>query len=458
MKKLMRKLLAVVAALTMVLGMSIPTFAATINVTNVLDGETYTAYKILNYTKADTGTATSYYLTSDEYNQIGKTLETAGFHFTESADHSQYYVDNADTLDVADAASKLATASLGNALGKYEATGKDQSANFENLPAGYYFITTTTGSFCALHSDTDIANAVEKNTVPSVEKKVSDTGDANDWNDTENAAIGDTLHFKLTVTDGTGTDKDIVLTDTMSKGLTYTANSIKIDDTSVADNADTNNYKVVVDGQKITITLKAAYVKSLEKDATVVITYDATLNENAVAGTDDTNTVKLDYSRQSQSDNVAVKNYKFNVHKYDGKDVNKALLPDAMFQLQNTDGNLIKLVKVNDTNYRVAKPNEEGTTDTFKTVSTGEITITGVDKDKSYQLVETEAPKGYNKLSAPKIVELNADNSADVEVANNQGSILPSTGGIGTTIFYVLGAALAIGAGVVLVTRRRLSK
>ena len=84
-------------------------------------------------------------------------------------------------------------------------------------------------------------------------------------------------------------------------------------------------------------------------------------------------------------------------------------------------------------------------------------TIKGLDKDTnvSYWLEETVAPKGYNKLSARQ--EVKAGGTATINVINEKGAELPSTGGIGTTIFYIVGAILVIGAGVVLVTRRRMN-
>ena len=172
--------------------------------------------------------------------------------------------------------------------------------------------------------------------------------------------------------------------------------------------------------------------------------------------------------------------------KYDGseeldeedEDAEYSPLAGAVFQL--LDGTtVVNLVKVSDTEYRVATTAEvaaynsgtpadftatstianDAVVSNFKTVATDKITITGVDSDSdhTYSLVEVEAPAGYNKLDSAKSITVDSTNALVSEIENNTGTVLPSTGGIGTTIFYVIGAILVIGAGVVLVSRRRMN-
>ena len=116
----------------------------------------------------------------------------------------------------------------------------------------------------------------------------------------------------------------------------------------------------------------------------------------------------------------------------------------------------MKLVKVSDTEYRVANGDKASAVDSFTTVASGKIVIKGVDLD-SYTLVETAAPAGYNKLNQDKKFNVTADQALTVEIPNNSGTELPSTGGMGTTIFYVLGSVLVLGAVVLLVTKKRMS-
>lgn len=132
-----------------------------------------------------------------------------------------------------------------------------------------------------------------------------------------------------------------------------------------------------------------------------------------------------------------------------------------------------KLVKVDDTTYRLALPTEtEGVVDT---ITTGELVINGL-ADGTYYLTETKAPRGYNLLREPVKVKIDhttangkltetsfvadqteTDTSGVVKVENNAGAELPSTGGIGTTVFYVLGSAMALGAVILLVTKKRMA-
>lgn len=148
--------------------------------------------------------------------------------------------------------------------------------------------------------------------------------------------------------------------------------------------------------------------------------------------------------------------FKFEVKKYASNDTTKANLADATFQLKKGE-NVVMLIKESDTVYRVANGAETGAVDSFTTVSAGNIVITGVDTDADYTLVETVAPAGYNLLAAPvNVGAVAAANATVVEVANSSGTELPSTGGIGTTIFYALGGLMAVGAGVLLVAKKRM--
>lgn len=256
----------------------------------------------------------------------------------------------------------------------------------------------------------------------------------------------------------------------MSAGLTLDTGSISVtkDGQIVSEDNYSKKMTGLTDGCTFEVTLKDKYVKTLEENDVVVIKYSATLNEQAVAGTDETNISKLTYSHQSTQDSrTTVKTYKFQVKKYDGADAKNEVeakdskvknLGGAHFKLLDKDGNLVKLVKVNDTEYRVANGNETGAVEEFVTVDSGNITITGVDADEGYSIEETEAPAGYNKLTGAVSITVNAENSLVQPVENNKGTALPSTGGRGTRIFYLVGIICVAGAGIVLVSRRRMSR
>ena len=453
MKKI-KKIFALLIAMVMVLGMSTSVFASTIDVQGVLDGETYTAYKILNYT--NNGDAYSYYLTSGEYDAIGSVLVSAGFAFTKSADGSQYFVNNAEALTtngVSDVAEYLGShvADLGNALGKYTATGANGKAVFTDLPTGYYFVTSSAGSLCALHDGKDIATVVEKNTVTTPDKKQgTETGKYS--NDQLDLMIGSTVYYDAEITIGKGANYKLVGKDTLDAGLTLDQDSItvKVGDATVAD----TNYTIdPISAQGFTITFPETYVSTLNEGDIIKIEYTAKVNANAVIRGENKNTFDLEYSKQHFDDNTVVKTYDAQVKKIDA--TTKQFLDGAGFKLYDAveGGNLITVAK-DGTGYYVSADADE------------EIMITSADGSNirglapgTYYLEETTVPDGYNKLAArePVVVTKDATAAVEISVENNAGSVLPSTGGIGTTIFYIIGAILVIGAGVVLVTRRRMS-
>jgi LPXTG-motif cell wall-anchored protein len=151
-------------------------------------------------------------------------------------------------------------------------------------------------------------------------------------------------------------------------------------------------------------------------------------------------------------------------------DASGAKLDNAWFNLErktsqkDKDGNdVYETVSVvaetddsgNITAYHVADSTETGTT---TTIVAGSVTIKGLDLGSDYQLEETQAPAGYNKLTTPKAIEVNNDRTAfnPVTVENSTGNILPSTGGIGTTIFFVAGGILVVGAMILLIARWRM--
>ena len=303
------------------------------------------------------------------------------------------------------------------------------------------------------------ATIKEKNEKPEIKKEVQTS--IGDWGDKNNAKIGDTVEYKVEIKVADGAQKYTV-TDTMSKGLTFNNSSLKV----TANDAVTTDYTLTSTTNGFTLVLPETYVSTLTKGTTIIVTYNATLNKDAVIdGDGNANEVKLSYGNHQNTvpSKVTTKSYQFDLVKVDGT-TNK-LLDGAEFEL--ADGET-KLSFVKDTagNYRVAAAGEDGATTTI-TVKNGKVNIYGL-AGKTYTLTETKAPDGYNKLVTSETVNL-ADGSkahatfdADVYkdggvvVKNNAGTVLPSTGGMGTTLFYVIGGGLMVAAVVLLVTKKRM--
>ena len=255
----------------------------------------------------------------------------------------------------------------------------------------------------------------------------------------------------------------MVVHDKMTAGLTFTPGSIAIE--GLTEGTEYTVNEAPADGDTFDITFDQDWIDDLDFGEAgfkeYVITYTATLNENAVvkdengvaiADANNRTHVSFGDGTNSEEDTTTTTTHKFSVFKHAKGSTDN--LAGAVFSLKKA-GVVVKLIKLDDNNYRVAMPDEEDAVETFTTVADGDIVIWGVDADDDYTLEEITPPSGYNKLTAEVAVTVDADNGTRIDVENNTGSELPSTGGIGTTIFYIVGAILLIGAVVVLVTRRR---
>ena len=352
--------------------------------------------------------------------------------------------------------------------------------------AGYYFVDTTMGSLCSLNTTEPNAVIREKNSIPSDDKKVSDAADGT-FGEEATVKVGDTVYFKIEIKDSKGTDKKVTVHDEMDNALTLDIASfaIKVDDVAVP----ATNYTIKVNNAAITkgentgvtpavledgctfeIEFTDAYIAELAENKDIVITYAAELNANAkTADPFQVNKSHIKYSEQNTVEKtVIVKTYEADIVKTDDQ---KKILDGATFNLYDvaTAGTKYNLVKVEDGKYRIAVSTDASTAYAAKLQpKDGKLTIVGLENG-TYYLEEVDHPDGYNPLTERKSFTIaNANSKATIEgttykeggvqVINQSGTELPSTGGIGTTIFYVLGGLMVVGAGIVLVARRKASE
>lgn len=474
--KRVKRVLALLAAFALVLAMAVPAWAdgnkGNITVEKAKAGETYSIYKIFDVVSYDTsvspskivykvtsewkdffaiGNAGVKYITLDKNDQVSKTSLDA----SNAADFAKDAIEWANTKKIKATASEVAG---------------ENGVRFTDVADGYYLVNTSLGALCSLNNVTgNNALVSEKNSVPSVEKKVKN---GSVYDDSNSAKIGDTVDYQTTITI-TGNVKNVVLHDKMEKGLTFDNNSVKVK----VDNGDVavSNYTLTTsnlsDGCTFEIEFKDDYIANLPAGTQIIVTYSASLNENAVIGpTGNKNDTWLKYGNGgSVTDETKTYSYSFDLVKTDNS--NK-LLAGAQFELYTNKNCTDKVALVEDGNdYRVASATEKATTNFTSAVivsnDTSKITVNGLKGETSYWLKEIKAPEGYNELEEPYKFIMGADNMSatlngtqwgdgGVHVINNAGTVLPSTGGMGTTVFYVVGGGLMAVAVVLLVTKKRM--
>ena len=461
MKKTFKKLFAALLAAALVLAMAVPAFAETnatkgsIKIDHTVSGETYTIYRMFKLDSYNAESNTYSYTVEPAWETFFSTGAGSSYIDLDSNGHPTWKT-GADAAAFAKAA--LTWAADKKISGTKE-TATGGTVTFSNLDLGYYLVDSSLGALCGLNTTNPDATIKEKNEKPEIKKEVQTS--AGDWSSENNAKIGDTVEYKVEIKVADGAQKYTV-TDTMSKGLTFNNSSLKV----TANDAVTTDYTLTSTTNGFTLVLPETYVSTLTKGTTILVTYNATLNKDAVIdGDGNTNEVKLGYGNHQNTvpSKVTTKSYQFDLVKVDGT-TNK-LLDGAEFEL--ADGET-KLSFVKDTagNYRVAMTGEDGATTTI-TVKGGKVNIYGL-AGKTYTLTETKAPGGYNKLVTPETVNLTEGSKAHatfdanvykdggVVVKNNAGTVLPSTGGMGTTLFYVIGGGLMVAAVVLLVTKKRM--
>lgn len=338
------------------------------------------------------------------------------------------------------------------------ASDNDVNVKWTDLTEGYYYITTTTGSLVTVDSIKPNATVNDKNTIPSVDKKITGATSIDQDGKKALAQIGTDVTYTATVTIGKGS-KNVVFHDTMDAGLTFKGNN----NVTVTPNkpiAGTDTWYTIKETPDSGDTLTITFKDGLEEGTVITIVYKATINANAV--TKIGNTAKVTYgdnntsTKESKTDTY---NAEIGVIKYDGDKADKKYLGGAGFKLKNSDGKYYKL-----TGTVISWVDSEADGDEhFSNATDGKVpAFTGL-ANGIYTLVETTVPSGYNTAEDTKITIAEHDYapanlSQKAEIENNTGVELPGTGGIGTTVFYVLGSLLVIGCGIVLVSRRRMQK
>ena len=501
--KRIRKIAALVLAAVMVMAMGITAFAAndgSIIVTNATAGQTYKAYKIFTASPSNPEDVTSDII----YTATPAQVAISGFdtYFDKALDEEGNYsiTKKAGANDeelIQWVKTNFETLKQGSAI---SGTWTDNDTyTFSGLDYGYYYITSSLGTVVTIDTAGKNVEVVDKNesTPTGPEKKITAEDSAIDSsldqsgisvanNDT---SVGSTETFTVTFNatnwvkseDGQTPESGTAGTKITKwnftdrpEGLDIDASTVKIyvNGTDAAHDVTRTVTDINVDaGGVLTFTIpwvdgQGKHLYPAETPGSelipVTIVYNAKINADAATAVAP-NKVVIKYNDDTQVGEEAVTDtytYKFKLDKKDEKD---AALDGAEFELffapeTGNSENPLTFVLENG----VYRYDPEGTVTRIKPTGTDATAkIIGLD-NASYILKEVVVPKGYNKAADTTVsglsrVDAEETSITTITIKNLKGAELPSTGGMGTTIFYVVGAVLVIGAGVVLIARRRMN-
>lgn len=446
--------------------------SGSIKVDNAIKDQTYKLYQIADLKVSGTNKTSYAYTPAEGWEAFWSSVAVEGNPYGISIVNGNIVFDGKSMQSDDPTIAKLASVARdwpNKPAAKWTEKAEGSEVVFDNLPLGYFFLDSTTGTICSLTSSAPNDTIKEKNEVPSVDKEVLENSNK-EWGPDNNASIGDTVNFQTTITVAKGA-KNYIYHDKMDPGLTFNNDVVvKVDGVEVS----ANDYTVTPKpGDEYDCTFDVAFDDNFIKGQVgkkIVVTYSAVLNADAVLSNDSNdNEAKLTYGDNNVVSNEdETKTYTGSMTVFKHNENNEALA-GAEFTLANTSewaisSDPIKFIKLDDQTYRPAVGNEENATTTLVTPEGGKFTIVGLDAG-TYALTETKAPEGYNMLTTPQTVTIpgadNVDTSAvgigKADVENKSGLELPSTGGIGTTIFYIVGGVLVVGAIAFLIVRRRMN-
>lgn len=487
--KMIKRLTTILFTIVMVLATTNTVFAAgtgSITINNAIKDQTYNIYKIMelesfngdNYAYKLSDTNWIDFIKNTDRQQTIKIIdETNGI--------VKWIADKTDSTVQGFAKKALDYAKTKNLAATETMVATGTTVTFDFLELGYYLVDSSAGALCNLTTTNDDAIIEEKNSAPTVIKNVNTLGGF--YSDEATYSIGAPFSTRITITVGKGA-QNYVLHDKADPGLTIDTSSISVSYKNITQPNNNTFYKVVTTGLEGTdpcnFHIEFLDYSRLTEGDTIKVYYTMYLNKDAnLYYHDNHNKAWLTYGDEDVStteSEVNVQTLQFQLFKYTDVAGVETPLAGVKFKLTDKNGDVIKLIKSQDEDttvagkyltYRPLDKNETGGVGEFVTPSLGKITIKGLAAGK-YYLTEIEAPKGYNKLNKDIEIEINSGGAIEykerdymgpgsvvsfdefIKIENKTGTILPSTGGVGTTMMYIVGAVLLIGSGVVLITKK----
>jgi len=480
----MKKLLVTLLTAMMILTFSIPASVSaagetgSITINGVSEETTYEIYKLLDLESYDITSGAYSYKVNSAWAGFFETSEALKYVAIDEAGYVTWTNGEDDDSVAAFAKAALAYAKK-NSISPVQSSKNEgefviteTSGKFSDLSLGYYLVDSTMGALCGLTTTNPDASINAKNGIPTVDKQVKEDSTEN-WGDKNTADIGQIVEFRVTIDVHAGAE-NYVLHDQMSDGLTFDRVT-KIEHVVPGNNthtADEEMYTVETeteDGCTFEVIFSEKFCDELETNDKIIVYYQAMLNRNAiVANKGNPNEAWLDYGEGNHSNSDTTETYTFGLDIVKTDSQNK-LIDGAEFKIYDalTDGHEVAVVLMDDgVTYRRARTDETGVSIVVKD---GQVRVVGFDNG-TYYLEETVSPKGYNKLTARQKFIISGENldavfngeiystGSGVHVVNKTGSMLPETGGFGTTLFIIIGGLAVLGAGITLFVRRRVSQ
>lgn len=478
----MKKFVSILLALVMVLALGTTAFAATITVDGAQDGASYELYKIFDLEGKTTYTIPTNKLEAYKNSKVSIPAtdgegESTEYTFEQIFDVNGNYV-TAKAIDSVILAWAEANTTLFDKV--KDVTAQNGEAAFSDVAIGYYYVKSPVnqGAKVMIVNADDDATVVEKNTVAGW----GDNG-GKSAGDTVTVKFGDTVTYTLTYTNAVNYDNgEIVKTykvlDEMPEGLELDTTSIKVSvngtekaiDVDYTSSSDKDNLALEIKwyDEDTTDFIYKKVPSTITIEYKVKVTDQANVGNNGIENSATIWPITENQTEPDPDDDTVTEKVwtgKITVKKYKTGDADKAELAGAEFVLRNdnegenknqylkydADGNVTWTTDITEAAKIVT-----GTTNSFEGLAAG-----------NYTLIETKAPDGY-KLPAANEAETSvtlsvSDDEKTVtmedtkEIANSQAGSMPGTGGMGTTIFYLTGSILVLGACVLLVTRKRMS-
>lgn len=455
-----------------------------VTVTNVKPGETYKIFKILTLESFDeTKGAYSYIRNGDEWDGFINSSAAKKYIETNNNGYVAFKDDQKNEIGARNfGLLAMEYAKKKNINPTKTAIASEKNVVFDQLQLGYYLVETSTGTACSIDTTHPEVEIRDKHASPSVSKSIVNGGTISNNRKRNSMNRGDNVFFETIINVKPNVtnyclhdymDKNLKYSHTLVDGIAYYRNekNENLKRKFLKRDTDFFSTKNTNDDCNFHVTFTKEFYEEYQDDINsgkltqIYIKYMATMKDDAPIDTPLVNTSYLTYGENSRTEESKTQTFTYSIPIFKYTGYNKALA-GAKFILSKdsnpTETNALKFIQ-SGSNFDYNSKNGNVTLTSY---SDGKINIKGIQAD-TYYLKEIEAPKGYNLIKTPikivvtsdtdgkGVVKVDNDVVDQVNVLNNYGSLLPSTGGMGTTLIYAIGCILVLSSGVVLFLKRR---